>query len=119
MCPLYEGFPAIIYSGLWVLRIFRMLEKQIPKSIKIAILLTDSPPAFLVKIDKGDFNIEILENVKKNGDLDTIGCDTYLALPTEILYKGAAAIREGIAKKEVQVKNLEAITILAALTRLG
>jgi hypothetical protein len=115
MSPLYEGLPAVIYSGLWVLRIFRKLEKRFTNSIKMAILLTDSPPAFLVNIDKGDFNIEILENVKKTSDLDSLDCDTYLALPTEILYKGAAGIREGLASKEVQVKNLDAITILAKL----
>ncbi len=116
MCPLYEGLPAVIYSGLWILKIFRKLEKKFPNSIKMAILLTDSPPAFLVKIDKGDFLIDILENVKYSNDLDNIECDTYLALPTEILYKGAGGIREGIANKKVKIKNMDAIAILAKLT---
>ena len=119
MCPLYEGFPAVIYSGLWVLKIFRKLEKSFPNSIKMAILLTDSPPAFLIKIDKGDFDIEILDYIKESNDLDTIECDTYLALPTEILYKGADGIREGIETKEVKIKNLDAITILAKLAGVG
>ena len=118
MSPLYEGLPAIIYSGLWVLKVYRKLEKAFPNTIKMAILLTDSPPAFLVKIDRGEFNIEILENIKKIEDFEKIECDTYLALPTEILYKGAAGIREGIASKEVYIKNLDAITILAKLTGL-
>ncbi len=119
MCPLYEGLPAVIYSGLWSLRIFRKLGKTFPKSVKIVILLTDSPPAFLVNIDKEEFNIEILENVNDSKDLDNIECDTYLALPTEILYKGAVGIREGIASNKVKVKNLDAITILAKLTGVG
>ena len=119
MSPLYEGLPAIVYSGLWVLKIFRKLEKIFPKVTKMVILLTDSPPAFLVKIDNGDFDIKILENIKKVNDLENVDCDTYLALPTEILYKGAAGIRDGIASKEVKVKNLDAITILAKLTGVG
>ncbi len=119
MSPLYEGLPAVIYSGLWVLKIFRKLEKKFPDSIKMAILLTDSPPAFLIKIENGEFDIEILENIKDLKDLDTIDCDTYLALPTEILYKGAAGIRDGIASKKVHVKNLDAITILSKLTGVG
>ncbi|MFX1339693.1 MAG: hypothetical protein ACFFDK_13860 [Promethearchaeota archaeon] len=119
MSPLYEGLPAVIYSGLWVLKIFRKLEKRFPNSIKMAILLTDSPPAFLIKIDNGDFDIEILENIKDLNELDTIDCDTYLALPTEILYKGAGGIREGIETNEVKVKNFDAITILAKFTGVG
>ena len=119
MCPLYEGLSAVIYSRLWVLKIFRKLRKNFPNSIKIAILLTDAPPAFIVKIDKGDYNIEILENVKDSNDLDDIECDTYFALPTEILYKGAGGIRDGIASKEVKIKDLNAITILAKLTGVG
>ena len=119
MCPLYEGLPAVIYSGLWTLRIFRKLGKIFPNSVRIVILLTDSPPAFAVNIDKGDFKIEILENVNDSKDLDNIECDTYLALPTEILYKGAAGIRDGIANNKVKVKNLDAITMLAKLTGVG
>ncbi len=119
MSPLYEGLPAVIYSGLWVLKVFRKLEKNFPNSIKMAILLTDSPPAFLIKIDKGDFDIEILENIKDSNDLENIECDTYLALPTEILYKGADGIRKGIETKEVKIKNFDAITILAKLTGVG
>ena len=119
MSPLYEGLPAVIYSTLWVLKIFRKLEKRFPNSIKIAILLTDSPPAFLVKIDKGDFNIEILENVKNADELVNFECDTYLALPTEILYKGAEGIKEGIANETVKFKSMDAITILAKLTGYG
>lgn len=115
MCPLFEGFPAIVYSGLWVLKVFRKLEKLFPKPIKLVILLTDSPPAFLVNIDKGNYDIELLEDKHNLKDLDDIECDSYLALSTDVLYKGADGIREGLANNEVKVKNFEAISILAKL----
>ncbi|MFX0189028.1 MAG: hypothetical protein ACFE8A_14985 [Candidatus Hodarchaeota archaeon] len=120
MCPMYEGFPAVIYSGLWILRTFRRLEKVFPNlPITIVVLLTDSPPAFIVRIDKGNFEIEMLEAVKKPKDLDDIECDGYLALPTEILYKGPEGIRDGIAEKKVKIKNYEILTILAKLAGVG
>ncbi|MFX1239324.1 MAG: hypothetical protein ACFFAH_07845 [Promethearchaeota archaeon] len=120
MCPLYEGFPAIIYSGLWSLRIFRRLRKVFPNlPIKIVILLTDSPPAFMVKIDEENFEIELLEDVKIPKDLDDIECNGYLALSTETLYKGAAGIRDGIAEKKVKINTYEILTILAKLADVG
>jgi len=120
MCPIYEGFPAVIYSGLWILRTFRRLEKVFPNSpIKIVVLLTDSPPAFMVRIDKENFEIQILEDVKDPKDLDDIECDGYLALPTEILYKGPAGIRDAFAEKKVKMNNYETLTVLAKLTDIG
>jgi hypothetical protein len=119
MCSLYEGFPAVIYSGLWTLKIFRKLEKTFTKTpTNIIFLLTDSPPAFLVKIDKDDFKIEILKNVNDPKDLENIDCDGYLAMPTEILYKGAVGIKNGIDEKKVIIKNFESLTILAKITGL-
>lgn len=119
MCPLYEGLPAIIYSGLWTLRIFKKLGKIFSKTpIKIAFLLIDAPPAFLVKIDKNDFKIDILNDVKNPDDLENIECDGYLAMPTEILYKGAVGIKNGIDEKKVKVKNFESLTFLAKITGL-
>ncbi|MFW9899165.1 MAG: hypothetical protein ACFFDO_07890 [Candidatus Thorarchaeota archaeon] len=120
MCPMYEGFPAVIYSGLWILRTFRRLEKVLSKlPINIVILLTDSPPAFMVRIDKENFEIEILEHVENPKELDDIECDGYLALPTEILYKGPAGIRDAIAEKKLKINNYEIITVLAKLTGFG
>ena len=116
MCPLYEGLPAVIYSGLWILRIFRKLDKLFPDPVKIVYLLTDSPPGFAVKIENGNFDIEILENVKDINDLDNLKCDGYLALSTETLYKGAIGIREGINDGRVKIKNMESITLVAKLT---
>jgi hypothetical protein len=116
MCPLYEGLPAIIYSGLWTLKLFRKLAKAFPKPIEITYLLIDTPPGFLVKIKDGNFDIEMLENVKNVEDLDKIQCDGYLALTTETLYKGPMAIREGIEQGSVKIKNMESITLIAKLT---
>ena len=120
MCPLYEGLPAIIYSALWILRTFRRLEKFFPNSpIKLVVLLTDSPPAFMIRIDKQNFEIKILEDIEDPKDLDDLECDGYLAVPTEILYKGPAGIRDGIAEKKVKMNNFEILTVLAKLMGLG
>lgn len=117
MCPLYEGFPAIIYTGLWTLRTFRKLESTFQKfPIRVAFFLTDSPPAFLVKIEKSNFKIEILEDVKDAKDLEDVECDGYLALPTEVLYKGVNGIRGGIDQGTVRIKNFDTMTILAKIT---
>jgi len=120
MCPLYEGLPAIIYSALWILRTFRRLEKFFPNSpIKIVVLLTDSPPAFMVRVDKQNFEIKILEDIEDPKDLDNIECDEYLALSTDILYKGPAGIRDAIAEGKVKLNNFEILTVLAKLMGLG
>jgi len=115
MCPLYEGIPAVIYSGLWALKTYRKLEKSFPKPINIVILLTDIPPAFSVKIDKGNFEIELLKNINDPKELDNIECDGYIALPTEILYKGVEGIRKGIEEENVKLKNFETLAILGKL----
>ena len=116
MCPLFEGFPAIIYSALWILRTFRRLEKVFPNlPLKVVVLLTDSPPAFMVTVDKQNFEIEILEDIEDPKSLDNIECDEYLALSTEILYKGPAGIRDAIAEGKVKLNNFEILTVLAKL----
>ena len=116
MCPLYEGIPAVIYSGLWVLKIFKKLEKLFPKTpVKVIFLLIDSPPAFSVKIDKCNFEIEILNEIKDPKDLEDIECDGYLALPTELLYKGVEGIRKGLGEQKVKLKNFETLAILGKL----
>ena len=115
MCPQLEGFPAIVYSGLWALKIYRKLGKSFPKPINIVILLTDTPPAFSVKIDKGNFKIELLENINDPKELDDIECDGYIALPTEILYEGIEGIRKGIGEETVKLKNFETLAILGKL----
>ena len=115
MCPLYEGFPAIIYSVLWSRKVYRKLEKFFPKPVNIVILLTDTPPAFSVKIDKGDFKIEILNDVKLPKDLDNIECDGYIAMSTETLFEGVEGIRNGIEEDKVKLKNFETLAILGKI----
>jgi hypothetical protein len=113
---LFEGIPAVIYTGLWSLKIFKKLEKVFPKLPKtLLFLLTDSPPAFLVKIDKTDFEIELLEGITESDELDDIECDAYLGLPTDILYEGGKGIMDGIAENKVKIKNYDILTILLKL----
>jgi len=115
MCPQLEGFPAIVYSGLWALKIYRKLSKSFPKPMKIIILLTDTPPAFSVNIEKGDFKIEILNNLNNPQDLEDTKCDGYIALPTEILYEGIEGIRKGIGEETVKLKNFETLALLGKI----
>ncbi len=115
MCPQLEGFPAIVYSGLWALKIYRKLNKSFPKPMKIIILLTDIPPAFSVNIEKGDFKIEILNNLNDPQDLEDTKCDGYIALPTEILYEGIEGIRKGIGEETVKLKNFETLALLGKI----
>ena len=117
MSPLYEGIPAIIYTGLWNLKIFKRLNKVFPEApMKIAILLTDSPPAFLVDIKKNDFKITFLEDISDVRLLDEIECDSYLAIPTEILYQGPEGIRNGISEGKVLASDLKVILTLAKIS---
>lgn len=116
MSPLYEGIPAIVYTGLWSLKIFKRLEKAFPNLPKtLLFLLTDSPPAFLVKIEKNDFEIEILDGITEPDELESVECDGYLSLSTDILYKGANGIMEAIAENKVKIKNYEILTFLAKI----
>ena len=75
MSPLFEGIPAIIYAVLLIQRTFRRLDKVFPNlPLKVVVLLTDSPPAFLVSVDKQNFEIEFLEDIKDPKDLDKVEC---------------------------------------------
>ena len=120
MSPLFEGFPAIIYSALWILRTFRRLDKVFSNlPLKIVVVLTDSPPAFLVRIDKQDFEIQLLEDIKDPKDLDNIEYDEFMFISTEILYKGPAGIRDAIAENKAKLSNFRILTVLAKLLGVG
>ena len=113
MCSKYEGFPAIAYSGLWFLQIFGKLRRQFPDlKTKIVFFVTDAPPATLIKIDKGNFEIELLEDIKNTEDLDNVECDAYLALSTDDILGGIDGLMQGIAEKRIKLKNPEALGIL-------
>ncbi|MHA1659008.1 MAG: hypothetical protein ACTSUT_07780 [Promethearchaeota archaeon] len=113
MSPMLEDISAFLYILLWELKIYGKLEKMFPDlQIKMVLLLTDYPPAMLIQIDKGDFKIEILEDIKDSKDLDNVECDTYMALPIEMLYGGADKILQGIADKKVKINNYKILEIL-------
>ncbi|NVM04733.1 MAG: hypothetical protein HWN67_20605 [Candidatus Helarchaeota archaeon] len=116
MSSKYEGFPAVAYSGLWLLKTFGKLRRQFPDlKIDIVFFVTDAPPATLIKIDKGDFEIELLENVKDVKDLDNVECDAYLALSTDDILGGINSIIDGVAEKRIKMKNPSALGILGKI----
>lgn len=119
MSSKYEGFPAIVYSRLWLSQIFGKLKREFPDlQIKIALFMIDMPPASLIKIDQGNFEIEILESVKVPEDLDGIDCDGYLALSYEVFTGGFKRIMQGIEENKVKIKNQNVLLILAKLLRV-
>jgi len=115
MCPSFEDIPAVIYSGLWVLKVFKKLDKVFPKPIKIIILLTDSPPAFSIKVEGGNFEMEFLDNINNEMDLERVECDSYLVLPSYLLYQGPNGIKNGLATKEVKIKDFTVLSVFAKL----
>ncbi len=59
MCPLYEDFPAMIYTGLWPLTLDgRFQEASRGQHFSVLFYFHDWPPATLLKIDDGKFTIE-------------------------------------------------------------
>ncbi|MFW9781580.1 MAG: hypothetical protein ACFFFB_04765, partial [Candidatus Heimdallarchaeota archaeon] len=63
MCAKFRGIPALIYSGLWRRQIFGKLEKDFPEHTKFIVYITDQPPAVLINIDNGNFEMEKLEEI--------------------------------------------------------
>ncbi|MFX1452397.1 MAG: hypothetical protein ACFFCM_16275 [Promethearchaeota archaeon] len=116
MSSKYEGFPAIAYAGLWFLKTFGKLRREFPDlKINIVFFVTDTPPATMIKIDKGDFEIEILDFVKNVEDLDNVECDAYLALSTNDILGGIESIMDGVAAKRIKMKNPNALGILGKI----
>ena len=112
----YEGFPAIFYSRLWLQEIFGKLRKNFTDfHTRIVVLVTDSPPATLIEIDNGTFQIEILANIKDPEDLEMVECDTYLALSSETLLGGVNSILKGITEGHVKLKNPDALQTLGRI----
>ena len=115
MCAKFKGIPALIYSGLWRRQIFGKLKIDFPQKTKLAVYITDQPPAVLITIDNDTFEMEKLEKVKELNDLDNIECDGYLAAPQSYLFGGPAALKNGIEEGKVKMNN-EAV-IFAILLR--
>ncbi|MHA1932819.1 MAG: hypothetical protein ACW96X_09785 [Promethearchaeota archaeon] len=105
MCAKFRGVPALIYSGLWRRQIFGKLKKDFPGNITLVVYITDHPPAVLIKIEGGTFQMEKLEQVKDLGDLDNIECDGYFASPQSYLYGGPMAWKKGIEEGKVKMRN--------------
>ena len=115
MSPLFTGFPALIYSGLWTLQKIGILKREFSDSkIKILILVIDSPPAFMVTIDKGDYKIEYTD-INNKEDLENAESDMYIATPSDKLLGSADGILDGISNNLVQIKNERILIILGKI----
>ena len=109
MCAKFRGIPALIYSGLWRRQIFGKLKKDFPQKTKLAVFITDQPPAVLITIDEDTFEMEKLEKISDINELDDINCDSYFAAPQSYLYGGAPALMKGVGEGKVKMKNESAI----------
>jgi hypothetical protein len=116
MCAKFKGIPALIYSGLWRRQIFGKLEKDFPEQTEFVVFITDQPPAVLIKIENGNFEMEKLEEIKGISELEKIECDGYLAAPRKYVFGGPIALQKGIEEGKVKMKN-EAI-IFSILLRI-
>ncbi len=105
MCAKFRGIPALIYSGLWRRQIFGKLKKDFPQKTKLAVFITDQPPAVLITIDKDNFEMEKLEEITEINELDNLECDGYYAAPQSYLYGGAPALMKGVGEGKVKMKN--------------
>lgn len=109
MCAKFRGIPALIYSGLWRRQIFGKLKKDFPQKTKLAVYITDQPPAVLITIDKDTFEMEKLEELEDINELDNLECNGYFAAPQSYLYGGAPALMKGVGEGKVKMKNESAI----------
>ena len=109
MCAKFKGITALIYSGLWRRQIFGKLKKDFPQKTKLAVFITDQPPAVLISIDKDNFEMEKLEEITEINELDNLECDGYFAAPQSYLYGGAPALMKGVNEGKVKMKNESAI----------
>ncbi|MFW9865546.1 MAG: hypothetical protein ACFFEN_05540 [Candidatus Thorarchaeota archaeon] len=105
MCAKFRGIPALIYSGLWRRQIFNKLSRDFPNSSKLVIYITDQPPAVLVKILNGKFEMEKLEDLNNISDIEKIECDSYFAAPLRCIYGGFEALKKGLDEGKVKMKN--------------
>jgi len=105
VCAKFRGISALIYSGLWRRQIFGKLKRDFPENTTFIVYITDQPPAVLVKIDNGTFEMEKLEDIKEITELDNLNCDSYLATPQSYIFGGPAVLKKGIDEGKVKMKN--------------
>jgi hypothetical protein len=110
-----SNFPAIVYSGLWVLKTLGLLKRDFSdEDVKIIILITDEPPAFMIRIVNSDFQVEILDGAKSVEDLNSMESDGYISLPSHIFLDGVEGVLEGIRNNLVIIKG-EALKYLGRI----
>jgi len=109
VCAKFRGIPALIYSGLWRRQIFGKLKKDFSQKTKLAVYITDQPPAVLITIENDTFKMEKLEEIQDINELDNLECDGYFAAPQSYLYGGAPALMKGVDEGKVKMKNESAI----------
>ena len=105
MCAKFKGIPALIYSGLWRRQIFGKLKKDFPQKTTLVVYITDQPPAVLITIDKDNFEMEKLEEIRDIHELDNLKCDGYFAAPQNYLYGGLPTLMTGVKEGNVKMKN--------------
>jgi len=105
VCAKFRGIPALIYSGLWRREIFGKLKRDFPENMTFIVYITDQPPAVIVKIDNGHFEMKKEEKIKDIKDLDNFECDSYFAAPQKYIFGGFSALKKGIEEGKVKTKN--------------
>ena len=105
MCAKFRGIPALIYSGLWRRQIFGKLDKDFPEDIKFVVYITDQPPAVLITISNGNFEMEKLEDIKEISNLENMDCNGYFAAPQSYVFGGLTALQNGVEEGKVKMKN--------------
>ncbi|MFX1573793.1 MAG: hypothetical protein ACFFB0_13670 [Promethearchaeota archaeon] len=105
MCAKFRGINALIYSGLWRRQIFGKLKRDFPEITTFIVYITDQPPAILVKIDDGNFEMERLNDIKEIKDLENFECDSYFTGPQNCIFGGIPALKKGIEEGTVKMKN--------------
>ncbi|MFX1455832.1 MAG: hypothetical protein ACFFDB_10710, partial [Promethearchaeota archaeon] len=81
------------------------LENDFPQKIKLALYITDQPPAVLITIDKNFFEMQKLEDLHDISEIEQIECDSYFAAPQGYLYGGIPVLMKGIEEGKVKMKN--------------
>jgi len=105
VCAKFRGIPALIYSGLWRRQIFGKLKRDFQENTTFIVYITDQPPAVLVKIENGTFEMEKLEDIKEIKDIENLECDSYFAAPQSYIFGGAPALKKGLDEGKVKMKN--------------